>query len=101
MPPLTLFLALILLSATSSNAKKVQTICSKATYGQLDPTQCINIARSFADAGDDRLRVFDEEQLFEGEGISWAGVRNPFKTSVVQIPRFWTQCMYYFKGQMM
>lgn len=84
--------AFLLLFAGMTTAA-IQTICNRTPYGNLDIAQCVGIVRSFADEQDDALRIFDEEQLQEGPGRSWLGVRNPFKTSVVQIPRLWTECM--------
>lgn len=86
------FALLLCFSALVSASFK--TICSKTPYGQLELTQCIGLERTFANIDDAALRIFDEEQLAEWAGHSWVGIRNPFKTSVVQVPRIWSECMF-------
>lgn len=65
--------------------------CNTNPYGRLDGYDCSNLLQEFADAADDQLRIFDEEQLRADNSGSWPGIRNPFRTSVVQIPRFWSR----------
>lgn len=87
------YLALLFL-LPSLAAAALKTICNKTPYGSLELSQCVPLEISFADARDGTLRIFDEEQLaMEEPGRSWPGIRNPFKTSVVQIPRIWTRGM--------
>lgn len=81
---------LALLFGFSSLELSTQTICNATPYGQLRKHQCLTLCRDFADSSDNQLRIFDEEQLREGEGRSWPGIVNPFRTKVVQVPRFWT-----------
>jgi len=70
-------------------------ICNATPYGQLHMHQCLTLCQIFADRSDSRLRIFDEEQLQEVEGRSWPGIINPFRTQVVQVPRFWTSRTCY------
>ena len=72
-----------------------RTICSATLYGQLHMHQCLTLFGTFADRSDNQLRIFDEEQLREVEGRSWPGIINPFRTQVVQVPRFWTSRTCY------
>jgi len=67
-----------------------QTICNATPYGRLHMHQCLTLSRNLADRSDNQLRIFDEEQLQEVEGRSWPGIINPFRTQIVQVPRFWT-----------
>lgn len=72
-----------------------QIICNATPYGKLHMHQCSTLSPIVADRSDNALRVFDEEQLREAEDLSWPGIINPFKTQVVQIPRFWTSRRCY------
>lgn len=65
--------------------------CNTNPYGRLDGYDCHFLLGAFPDAADDQLRIFDEEQLRADDSGSWPGIRNPFRTSVVQIPRFWSR----------
>lgn len=71
----------------------LQPLCNKHPYGQLKAGQCAALSRSFADGSDDKIRIFDEEQLTKAEDGSWPGIINPFRTDIVQIPRIWSDCM--------
>ena len=65
--------------------------CNTNPYGWLDGYDCFSLLQEFTDAADDQLRVFDEEQLRADNSGSWPGIRNPFRTSVVQVPRLWSR----------
>ena len=66
-------------------------ICNANPYGQPNTGECWPLVRIFADERDDAFRIFDEEQLREDGGRSWPGIINPFKSRVVQVPRYWTK----------
>ena len=68
-----------------------QTICNKKPYGMPNPGDCLTLTRSFVNKQDDELRIFDEEQLAVTRGNSWPGIVNPFKSRVVQVPRYWSK----------
>lgn len=87
------YLILVLLPPTLT-AATVKTVCNKNPYGTLELAQCLGLGRQLPDGRDNALRIFDEEQLGEAPDGSWPGIRNPFKTSVVQIPRIWSQCKH-------
>lgn len=67
--------------------------CNISPYGEPDSYDCHLLAQAFADGQDDRLRVFDEEQLRGDDYGNWPGIRNPFQTGAVQIPRLWSRSM--------
>ena len=67
--------------------------CNTEPYGTPDSYDCFNLLLGFANGHDAQLRVFDEEQLRADESGAWPGIVNPFKTSVVQVPRFWSRSM--------
>ena len=88
---LTQIVAFVFLLCSFATAD-ARTICNKTPYGRLGVEQCLALSKSFADGDDGMHRIFDEEQLQEVQRRSWPGIVNPFKTRVVQVPRFWTQC---------
>ena len=82
--------SLICFSSTFVTVCATQLTCSVSKYGTPRIEHCTMLFLKIADFRDSATRLFDEEDLREGEGKTWQGVSNPFRTSIVQIPKYWS-----------
>ncbi|KAK0516387.1 hypothetical protein JMJ35_000990 [Cladonia borealis] len=63
--------------------------CQKEYYGSPPVAQCGMLLAAFASSTDNQPRYFDEEQL-RANGLNWPGVRNNYRTEIVQLPAYWS-----------
>ena len=63
--------------------------CQTDFYGSPSAAQCGMLLAAFASSTDNQPRYFDEEQL-RANGLNWPGVRNNYRTEIVQLPAYWS-----------
>lgn len=63
--------------------------CGTEFYGSPPAAQCGMMLAAFASSTDNQPRYFDEEQL-RANGLNWPGVRNNYRTEIVQLPAYWS-----------
>ena len=71
-------------------ASNVKLVCNIEKFGTPQLRDCETLFPRIADLDDRAARLFVEEDLLAGQGHVWPAVPNPFRTGVVQIPKFWS-----------
>lgn len=83
------------ISATAILSKlKYDAECGRDLYGSPKLEDCYTLLEKFADARDNGLRFFDEEQTRSDARGSWPGIGEVVGSSrvvpIVQLPRYYT-----------